>query len=148
MKKPTISEIAAYCTSRNNNIDAEAFWHHYESNGWQVGKSLMKNWKSAVITWEKRSPKPKEINRPPVKPKRIPRKETPQERELINKMKALTKPPYNWRNRAEVNKMTIEMKKLQKQYNDLRSAPQKLEDLLEDIKLKTCESPALWGKKK
>ncbi len=58
MKKPTISEIAAYCTARNNTIDAETFFHHYESNGWQVGKSPMRNWKSAVITWEKRNPKP------------------------------------------------------------------------------------------
>ncbi len=74
MNKPTISEIAAYCTSRNNNIDAETFWHHYESNGWKVGKNaiIMSNWKSAVITWEKRNPEPKEINRPP-KPDKPPK---------------------------------------------------------------------------
>ena len=65
MNKPTISEIAAYCTSRNNNIDPETFWNHYESNGWKVGKNSMKNWQSAVITWEKRNPEPKEINPPP-----------------------------------------------------------------------------------
>ncbi len=53
-KKPTISEIADYCLSRNNGIDAEMFYNHYKSNGWKVGKNPMEDWKSAVITWEKR----------------------------------------------------------------------------------------------
>jgi len=63
VKKPTILEIAAYCTSRNNNVDAETFWHHYEANGWKTGKNAipMSVWKSAVITWEKRNPKPIKI---------------------------------------------------------------------------------------
>lgn len=52
--KPTIEEIKAYCKERNNNIDAETFFHHYETNGWVQGKNKpIKNWKSAVITWEK-----------------------------------------------------------------------------------------------
>ncbi len=72
MNKPTILEIATYCTSRNNNIDPETFWNHYESNGWKVGKNPMKNWRSAVITWEKRNPELKEINRPP-KPDKPPK---------------------------------------------------------------------------
>lgn len=53
-KKPTIEEIKEYCTERNNNINAESFYHYYESKGWMIGKSKMKAWKSAVITWEKR----------------------------------------------------------------------------------------------
>lgn len=52
--KPTLSEIEQYCIERNNNIDAEAFYSYYESIGWKVGKNPMKNWKFAVITWEKR----------------------------------------------------------------------------------------------
>ena len=31
--------------------DAQAFYDHYESNGWKVGKNPMKNWKSAVNNW-------------------------------------------------------------------------------------------------
>lgn len=53
-KKPTIKDIREYCTERRNNVDAEAFYAFYESNGWKVGKNPMKNWKQAVITWEKR----------------------------------------------------------------------------------------------
>lgn len=52
--KPTVDEIEEYCRKRNNKIDAEEFFHHYESNGWKVGKTPMKSWKSAVITWEKK----------------------------------------------------------------------------------------------
>ena len=51
--KPTVEEIRQYCEERNNGIDPEVFYHHYESNGWRVGKTPMKSWKSAVITWEK-----------------------------------------------------------------------------------------------
>ena len=52
--KPTTFEVQDYCTLRNNNIDAEAFIDFYESKGWMVGKNKMKDWKSAVRTWEKR----------------------------------------------------------------------------------------------
>lgn len=51
--KPTVEEVDAYCKERKNDIDAEAFVSFYESKGWLVGKVPMKNWKSAVITWEK-----------------------------------------------------------------------------------------------
>ena len=52
-EKPTVAEVDAYCKERNNGIDAEAFVAFYESKGWLIGKNPMKNWKSAVITWEK-----------------------------------------------------------------------------------------------
>ncbi len=54
---PTVEEVRAYCDERKNGIDAEYFVSHYKSNGWMVGKSPMKDWKSAVITWEKRNRK-------------------------------------------------------------------------------------------
>lgn len=50
--KPTIEEVQKYCDERKNNVNAEKFWNFYESKGWFVGKSKMKNWKAAVITWE------------------------------------------------------------------------------------------------
>jgi hypothetical protein len=53
--KPTILEVEKYCKERNNNIDAEAFISFYESKGWMIGKNKMKDWKQAVITWEKRN---------------------------------------------------------------------------------------------
>lgn len=51
--KPTVEEIKAYCLERNNSVDAEAFYAFYESKGWYVGRNPMKNWKAAVITWER-----------------------------------------------------------------------------------------------
>lgn len=53
--KPTIDEIQDYCIERNNNVDAQRFYDHYESNGWKVGKNSMKNWQAAVRTWEQNS---------------------------------------------------------------------------------------------
>lgn len=50
---PTVEMVREYCQSRNNNVDAEAFCDFYESKGWYVGKNKMKDWQSAVRTWEK-----------------------------------------------------------------------------------------------
>ena len=52
--KPTILDVENYCKERNNNVDAEAFISFYESKGWMIGKNKMKDWKQAIITWEKR----------------------------------------------------------------------------------------------
>ena len=51
---PSVAEVDAYCRARGNSVDAEAFVAFYESNGWMIGKAKMKNWQSAVISWEKR----------------------------------------------------------------------------------------------
>ena len=53
--KPTIIDIKKYCTERKNNVDCETFYHFYESKNWQIGREKMKNWKSCIITWEKRN---------------------------------------------------------------------------------------------
>lgn len=51
--KPSVQEVAEYCQARNNGIDPEEFVAFYESKGWMVGKNPMKDWRSAIITWEK-----------------------------------------------------------------------------------------------
>ena len=51
--KPTVDEIKSYCKERNNNIDPESFYDFYESKGWKVGNSPMKDWKACVRTWER-----------------------------------------------------------------------------------------------
>ena len=51
---PTVEEVRTYCEARQNDVDPEAFVAFYESKGWKVGREPMRNWKSAVITWEKR----------------------------------------------------------------------------------------------
>ena len=60
-QKPSVSEVAAFCRERNNGIDPEEFVAFYESKGWMVGRNPMKDWKSAVITWEKAKKREKEI---------------------------------------------------------------------------------------
>lgn len=52
--RPTIQEVKSYCQERNNGIDPESFIDFYDSKGWVVGKSPMKDWKAAIRTWEKR----------------------------------------------------------------------------------------------
>ena len=52
--KPTVEEVTEYCTERGNKINAQNFVDFYESKGWKVGGSPMKNWKAAVRTWEQR----------------------------------------------------------------------------------------------
>ena len=51
---PSVDEVAAYCRERGNGIDAERFVSYYESIGWVVGKTKMKDWKAAVRTWERK----------------------------------------------------------------------------------------------
>ena len=51
---PAIDLVAEYCQTRSNGIDPEQFIDYYTSIGWMVGKVKMKNWQSAMRTWEKR----------------------------------------------------------------------------------------------
>lgn len=53
-EKPTVEEIAAYCSERKNGIDPQAFFDFYESKGWKVGAVKMKDWRASVRTWEQR----------------------------------------------------------------------------------------------
>lgn len=53
-QKPSLEEIRQYCISRSNKVDPEQFFNFYESKGWIIGKSPMKDWRAAVRTWEKR----------------------------------------------------------------------------------------------
>lgn len=51
--KPTVEEVDAYVKEKGYRIDAENFVNYYESKGWLVGKSPMKDWKAACRTWGK-----------------------------------------------------------------------------------------------
>ena len=53
-QKPSLDEIRQYCISRGNKIDPEQFFNFYESKGWMVGRSHMKDWRASVRTWENR----------------------------------------------------------------------------------------------
>lgn len=63
--KPTVEEIKTYCQERNNRVNPDDFFNFYESKGWLIGKSPMKDWKAAVRTWERNNfnqPKKEKIN--------------------------------------------------------------------------------------
>ena len=64
--KPTLEEVEQYCKERNNNINPQTFIDYYESVGWKVGKSSMKDWKACVRTWENKE-KQKNNNSKPKK---------------------------------------------------------------------------------
>jgi hypothetical protein len=51
--KPTIEEVNNYMKEIEYKGDAEYFINHYQSNGWVVGRSKMKDWKSTVRNWKK-----------------------------------------------------------------------------------------------
>jgi len=51
--KPTLEEVERYCFERNNDIDPQSFIDFYESKGWLIGKTKMKDWKAAIRTWER-----------------------------------------------------------------------------------------------
>lgn len=56
---PTLSEVTEYCNEKHYQIDPEQFVNFYQSKGWKVGNQPMKDWKAAVVTWEKREQKDK-----------------------------------------------------------------------------------------
>lgn len=55
-QKPTIKEIADYCSERKNKIDPAYFFDYYETKGWKVGKHKMTDWKSCIRNWERKDP--------------------------------------------------------------------------------------------
>lgn len=51
---PTLEEVQAYIVEKGYCVDAESFIAFYQSKNWYVGKNKMKDWKAAIVTWEKR----------------------------------------------------------------------------------------------
>lgn len=51
---PSVHEVAEYISEKGYHVDAEAFCAFYDSNGWRVGRNPMKDWRRALVTWEKR----------------------------------------------------------------------------------------------
>ena len=50
---PRLEDVASYCLERDNGVDSVKWHDFYLSKGWMIGKNKMKDWKSAVRTWEK-----------------------------------------------------------------------------------------------
>lgn len=55
---PTVEDVRVYRDEMGyKHIDPECFVDFYTSKGWMVGKTKMKDWKSAVRNWERQSKK-------------------------------------------------------------------------------------------
>lgn len=48
---PTAEEVGEYCAANGYSLDPLKFVSFYQSKGWKVGKTPMKDWKAAVRTW-------------------------------------------------------------------------------------------------
>ena len=59
---PKVEEVQAYCSERNNGIDAQLFVDFYTARDWMIGKNKMKDWKAAVRTWERSRTQPSRKN--------------------------------------------------------------------------------------
>jgi len=49
---PLLNDVLAYCMQRNNGVDINKWFNFYESKGWLVGKTKMKDWQASIRTWE------------------------------------------------------------------------------------------------
>ena len=58
--KPQVHEVIAYTREIGSMIDGKEFCDFYESKGWRVGNSPMKDWRAALRQWESRRKKERE----------------------------------------------------------------------------------------
>jgi len=71
-KKPTPQEVSDYAKSIEFDLNGEEFCDYYDSKGWKIGKTPMKNWEAAVRTW-KRNRNTRTVSSTAQQPKRTPR---------------------------------------------------------------------------
>lgn len=53
-QKQTPEQVTEYAASIGFQLDGEAFCDFYESKGWKIGSTPMKDWQAAVRTWKRR----------------------------------------------------------------------------------------------
>jgi hypothetical protein len=51
--RPEPQEVTDYARSIGFDLDGEHFVAYYQTRGWKVGKDMMVDWKSAVVTWKR-----------------------------------------------------------------------------------------------
>lgn len=50
---PTLEDVSAYIQKRKSSVNAQKFFDYYQTRGWILkGGQKMKDWQSAVRTWE------------------------------------------------------------------------------------------------
>lgn len=53
-QKPTLEQLKSYCQEKGLSIDCEYFFDYYESNGWKVSNTPMKDWRATLRNWGRR----------------------------------------------------------------------------------------------
>lgn len=54
---PTLEEVQAFATEHGLLVDAEEFVDFYDSHGWRVGKTPIRNWQATMRLWHRRAKK-------------------------------------------------------------------------------------------
>ena len=49
---PLFNDVLEHCMKEKIDVDINKWFNFYESKGWLVGKTKMKNWKASIRTWE------------------------------------------------------------------------------------------------
>ena len=52
---PSVAEVQAFVVAENLQLDAGTFVDFYDSHGWCVGKTAIKNWKATARLWHRRA---------------------------------------------------------------------------------------------
>lgn len=60
---PTLEEVIEYCNRKGSGIDPAVFWHHYEANGWRIGKNKMISWPKTIGSWGAREKSKKKVTK-------------------------------------------------------------------------------------
>lgn len=68
---PTEAEVRDYCLGKGYSVDPEAFVAFYASKGWKVGSQPMKDWRAALVTWQKREESDPRKGKPAPQPAEI-----------------------------------------------------------------------------
>lgn len=55
---PTYDEVCTYAESIGSKVNVDDFIDYYDSNGWMVGRTKMKDWKATLRRWSRGKEKP------------------------------------------------------------------------------------------
>jgi hypothetical protein len=74
MIRPKPEEVTAYALTIGFKLVGEWFCDYYESKGWLVGKTPMKDWRAAVRTWKHKASPSALMDVPRYDPEKIERR--------------------------------------------------------------------------
>jgi biotin operon repressor len=81
-ERPAPDRVTHYAESIGFRLDGQAFCDFYDSKGWIIGKSAMKDWKAAVRTWKKNA-EPARLILPPAASARPSKRPEPPPEEIV-----------------------------------------------------------------